>query len=163
VNLTTSVVVGRSVLQLVDLMAGFLEALRRDLGAESNLPRVKKGEPFEAMVATPANAHSNQRLMTLEAFRRAGFLVHGMMNEPSAAGVEFATRFERSLSARREKVAVFDLGGGHLRRLAGGHGGPAAPRPGQRRAGPAGGATTSTSSSCKRRCAWRGWTSASSR
>jgi molecular chaperone DnaK (HSP70) len=112
VNLTTSVVVGRSVLQLVDLMAGFLEALRRDLGAESNLPRVKKGEPFEAMVATPANAHSNQRLMTLEAFRRAGFLVHGMMNEPSAAGVEFATRFERSLSARREKVAVFDLGGG---------------------------------------------------
>ncbi|MCA9549290.1 MAG: Hsp70 family protein [Myxococcales bacterium] len=112
VNLTTSVVVGRSVLQLVDLLAGFLAALRADLVAESNLPRLKKNEAFEAMVATPANAHSNQRLMTLEAFRRAGFLVHGMMNEPSAAGVEFASRFEKVLTTKREKVAVFDLGGG---------------------------------------------------
>ena len=36
-----------------------------------------------------ANANSNQRYMTLEAFQRAGFKVIGAMNEPTAAAVEF--------------------------------------------------------------------------
>lgn len=127
VNMGTSVVIGRSVVQLVDLVAGFLAALREDLWASSNLPRPKKKKKdkkkkgardddaapvFEAIVATPANAHSTQRLVTLEAFRRAGFEVVGMMNEPAAAGVEFANRHGRTLAGKREKVAVYDLGGG---------------------------------------------------
>jgi molecular chaperone DnaK (HSP70) len=51
-------------------------------------------------------------LVTLEAFRRAGFNVLSMLNEPSAAGVEYAHRFRNTLNSRREKVLVYDLGGG---------------------------------------------------
>src|SRR5262249_33973221 len=59
------------------------------------------------------NANSNQRFMTLEAFTRAGFEVAGMLNEPSAAGMEYAHRYRRSnLMRRREHVVVYDLGGG---------------------------------------------------
>ncbi len=55
----------------------------------------------------PANANSNQRFMTVDAFRRAGFSVLGLLNEPSAASIEFG---HRSKSAGR--VLVYDLGGG---------------------------------------------------
>ena len=51
--------------------------------------------------------------MTLEAFRRAGFEVRGMINEPSAAGIEYAHLYLRAgAPARREHVVVYDLGGG---------------------------------------------------
>jgi molecular chaperone DnaK (HSP70) len=57
--------------------------------------------------------NSNQRFLTLEAFRRAGFQVRGLLNEPSAAGIEYAHHAHRAgLSARRELVVVYDLGGG---------------------------------------------------
>lgn len=112
-TLDTSVVVGRSVFPLVELVAAFLRGLKRDLATCGNLPAgFDPSGPVEAYVATPANAHSTQRLLTLEAFRRAGFVVKGMVNEPSAAGIEFAHRHARALSAKREKIAVFDLGGG---------------------------------------------------
>ena len=54
-----------------------------------------------------------ERFLTLEAFRRAGFQVRGLLNEPSAAGIEYA-HHARSAgpSARRELVVVYDLGGG---------------------------------------------------
>jgi molecular chaperone DnaK (HSP70) len=55
---------------------------------------------------------STQRLVTLEAFRQAGFTVINMLNEPSAAGIEYAHRYRQTLGGRREKVAVYDLGGG---------------------------------------------------
>ena len=45
-------------------------------------------DALEAVIAVPANANSNQRFLTLEAFRRAGFQVRGLLNEPSAAGIE---------------------------------------------------------------------------
>ena len=65
------------------------------------------------MIAVPANANSNQRFLTLEAFRRAGFQVRGLLNEPSAAGIEYAHHARSAgLSARRELVVVYDLGGG---------------------------------------------------
>ena len=35
-----------------------------------------------------------------------------MLNEPSAAGVEYAHRYRNTLNSRREKVLVYDLGGG---------------------------------------------------
>ena len=38
----------------------------------------------------PANANSNQRFLTQEAARAAGFEVLGLLNEPSSAAVEFA-------------------------------------------------------------------------
>jgi molecular chaperone DnaK (HSP70) len=107
------VTVGGTALPIGDLLAGFLDALRRALAERSNLaPRRRRSQPFRAVVATPANAHGTQRFLTLDAFRRAGFEVEAMLNEPSAAGFEYAHRFRATLSARREHVVVYDLGGG---------------------------------------------------
>ena len=60
----------------------------------------------------PAQANSAQRYLTLEAGRRAGFDVVGLVNEPSAASFEFAHRQARSVTSRRNLVLVYDLGGG---------------------------------------------------
>ena len=91
---------------------GILAQLRRDLVTRSNL-HLTPQEPLEAVIAVPANANSNQRFLTLEAFRRAGFQVRGLLNEPSAAGIEYAHHARRAgPSARRELVVVYDLGGG---------------------------------------------------
>ncbi len=94
------------------LLTAFLTQMRRDLVTRSNL-RLSPREPLEAVIAVPANANSNQRFLTLEAFRHAGFQVRGLLNEPSAAGIEYA-HHTRSAgpSARRELVVVYDLGGG---------------------------------------------------
>lgn len=105
--------VGASRLPLRDLLQGFLEALRRDLVETSNLPApAQPGEPFQAMVAVPAHAHSTQRFLTLDAFRRAGFQVLGVVNEPSAGAYEYSHRHRDTLTSRREHVLVYDLGGG---------------------------------------------------
>ena len=104
--------VGSLELPLVDVVSRYLEALRHALLTSSNLPLAQTRGPLEATVATPANAFSTQRLVTLEAFRRAGFSLLSMLNEPSAAGVEYAHRYRNTLNSRREKVLVYDLGGG---------------------------------------------------
>jgi len=86
----------------LELLTAFLTQLRRDLVTRSNL-RVTPQEALEAVIAVPANANSNQRFLTLEAFRRAGFQVRGLLNEPSAAGIEYAHHALRAgPSARRE-------------------------------------------------------------
>jgi molecular chaperone DnaK (HSP70) len=97
---------------LFDALTLFLSALRHDLLERSNLPHAAKGAEISAMIAVPANAHSTQRFVTLAAFRRAGFHVVGMLNEPSAAGFEYAHRHRSTITSRRERVAVYDLGGG---------------------------------------------------
>jgi molecular chaperone DnaK (HSP70) len=65
------------------------------------------------MLGVPANANSNQRFLTQEAARAAGFEVLGLLNEPSAAAIEFACR---NSSDRKNRVKggllVYDLGGG---------------------------------------------------
>lgn len=104
--------VGSIELPLIDVVTRYLEALKRALLSASNLPAAKRNPSLEATVGTPANAFSTQRLVTLEAFRRAGFNVISMLNEPSAAGVEYAHRYRNTLNSRREKVLVYDLGGG---------------------------------------------------
>jgi molecular chaperone DnaK (HSP70) len=104
--------VGSLEFELLDIIARYLEALRQALLTGSNLPLTSRRTVLEATIATPANAFSTQRLVTLEAFRRAGFRVLSMLNEPSAAGVEYAHRFRNTLNSRREKVLVYDLGGG---------------------------------------------------
>jgi molecular chaperone DnaK (HSP70) len=98
---------------MLDLMTLFLTHIKNMLLKNSSFPFRKK-TLLEAMVATPANANSNQRYITLEAFRRAGFNVLGAMNEPSAAAVEFLHRYLRNMGPRSPKrhVAVYDLGGG---------------------------------------------------
>jgi len=93
-----------------DLVAGFLAALRRALAERSNAPEA--AEASEAAVAVPANAHGGQRFLTLDAFRRAGFDVAALLNEPSAAGFEYTHRYRETLSTRRDHIVVYDLGGG---------------------------------------------------
>jgi len=96
----------------IEWLTGFLRALRQDLLRQSNL-EVGRRERLEVMVGIPANANSNQRFLTLEAFRLAGFEVIGMLNEPSAAGIEYAQRYRSvDLTRRREHVVIYDLGGG---------------------------------------------------
>src|SRR5499426_1344263 len=104
--------IGDHKLTALELLTGFLSTLRSDLLARSNL-RVKRNEKLQAMVSAPANSNSNQRFITLEAFRRAGFEVREMMNEPSAAGVEYAHHLASGGgSSKRETLVVYDLGGG---------------------------------------------------
>ncbi len=104
--------IGDHRLTALELLTGFLSALRRDLLARSNL-RVRRNEKLQAMISVPANSNSNQRFITLEAFRRAGFETRGMMNEPSAAGIEYAHHLSANGGAsKREVLVVYDLGGG---------------------------------------------------
>ncbi len=98
---------------MLELVTLFLAHVRQMILKHGNIT-LKQKEAMEVMVASPANANSNQRYITLEAFRRAGFTVLGAMNEPSAAAVEFLHRYLRELGPKSPKrfVAVYDLGGG---------------------------------------------------
>jgi molecular chaperone DnaK (HSP70) len=108
----SEVVLGRRARTALNLLTEFLTQLRRDLCERSNL-RIRPKEKLEAMISVPANANSNQRFITLDAFRRAGFEVRGLLNEPSAAGIEYAHRYlNAGAPSRREHVVVYDLGGG---------------------------------------------------
>jgi molecular chaperone DnaK (HSP70) len=99
-------------IDLLGLVTEYLRSLKDALLTRSNLPVNGRDEPLTAVISTPANAFSTQRLVTLAAFRTAGFDVAAMLNEPSAAGVEYAHRHRNTLNSRREKVLVYDLGGG---------------------------------------------------
>ncbi|MBM3790196.1 MAG: Hsp70 family protein, partial [Acidobacteria bacterium] len=106
------VTMGDQTLTVLELLAEFLRNLRLDLVQRSNL-RLRRNTPLEAMISVPANANSNQRFITLEAFQRAGFKILGMLNEPSAAAIEYAhLALGTTASLRREHVVIYDLGGG---------------------------------------------------
>ncbi len=107
----TEVAVGPRAFPLLDVLTGFFSQLHRDLVTASNAG-LAVDEPIEAAVSVPANASTAQRFLTLDAFRRAGFEVTALLNEPSAAGLEYAHRYRNTLTARREHLVVYDLGGG---------------------------------------------------
>ena len=73
------------------LMTEMMTALRRELMDKSTLG-ANKYDKLQVMLGVPANANSNQRFLTQEAARAAGFEVLGLLNEPSAAAIEFACR-----------------------------------------------------------------------
>ncbi len=110
-GLTTEVAIGPVAVPLLEVLTGFFSQLHRVLVADSNVG-LTVDEPIEAAVSVPATASTAQRFLTLEAFRRAGFEVKSLLNEPSAAGLEYAHRYRSTLTARREHVVVYDLGGG---------------------------------------------------
>ena len=95
----------------LELVTAFLANLRHAIVEHSNL---EVRGPLEVMVSAPANAASRQRWLTMEAFRRAGFSPIGMLNEPTAAAIEFAHRHLSELGPKSPKryVVVYDLGGG---------------------------------------------------
>lgn len=88
---------------LVDLVRELAAALR-----ERSSLTIEPDEPLEVVLGVPANANSNQRFLTVEAFRHAGFEVLGLLNEPSAASLEFG-HGNKSVNGR---LLVYDLGGG---------------------------------------------------
>jgi molecular chaperone DnaK (HSP70) len=97
----------------LELATEYLARLRALLFERSNL-ELDAHEPLEAMIAVPANAGTSQRYLTVEAFHRAGFRVLGMMNEPTAAAIEYAHNHLGNTGKRSPKryVVVYDLGGG---------------------------------------------------
>ncbi len=99
---------GDTTIAFGDLLERFFvhvrDALKKRVRSKSTVMR--------AAVAVPANALGAQRLVTLDAFRRAGFDAFAMLNEPSAAGFEYTHRHRSTISSRRDLVVVYDLGGG---------------------------------------------------
>jgi len=108
----TEIVVAGQQINLVQILTEMMTALRRELLNRSSLG-AGKYDRLQVMLGVPANANSNQRFLTQEAARAAGFEVLGLLNEPSAAAVEFAYR-NGSDRKNREKAGllVYDLGGG---------------------------------------------------
>jgi len=105
--------IGSTSLPGVELITRFLGSLRQAILTRSNRPAAERDDGrLVAVVATPANAHGTQRFITLDAFRRAGFEVTALLNEPSAAGFEYSHRYRNTLTSRREHIVVYDLGGG---------------------------------------------------
>lgn len=102
---------GQSI-HILDLLTQYLCSLKDALVLRSNIKGLKEDEELEVMVATPAHAHSTQRFLTLEAFRRAGFTVKGVYSEPSAAGVHYAQKYGKTLTSQRDRVLIYDWGGG---------------------------------------------------
>lgn len=102
--------VGEFSCSTLELLTWYLSQLRQDLYDRSNL-EITPRETLEALISVPANAGSNQRFVTIEAFRAAGFRVLGMMNEPSAAGIEYSHRYGAK-NGQKGYLVVYDLGGG---------------------------------------------------
>jgi molecular chaperone DnaK (HSP70) len=107
----TEVDLGGRSYPLADLLTSFLAQLKNDLCHRSNTG-LAPDERVEAAISVPANASSAQRFLTLDAFAKAGFEVVALLNEPSAAGFEYAHRYRSTLTAKREYVVIYDLGGG---------------------------------------------------
>ena len=108
----TLVQVAAQTVPMLQLLTELCSALRTSLLEQSNLPGVNGGA-LEVMLGVPANANSNQRFLTAEAFRQAGFHVLGLLNEPSAASIEFSHRDRASRQKKaRNQILVYDLGGG---------------------------------------------------
>lgn len=86
---------------LLGLTTALHEAIQASVGSK---------EPLQIMLGVPANANSNQRFLTGDAFRRAGFDVLGLLNEPSAASIEFGHK--QPPASGTSHILVYDLGGG---------------------------------------------------
>jgi len=97
---------GNQKIPLAQLLREMAEALQSSLLEHSSL-HIRRGDKLEVMLGVPANANSNQRFLTMEAFRSAGFEVLGLLNEPSAASLEYAHKYKTP-----GRILVYDLGGG---------------------------------------------------
>lgn len=98
---------------LLGLFSEYLKYLLTTLKTDSSISSQLRDDQTEtAVAAVPAHAGSTQRFMTLEAFRSAGLPVTALLNEPSAAGFEYTHRKPKTITSKRTRVVVYDLGGG---------------------------------------------------
>jgi len=84
----------------VELSALILKKLKQDCSVEH-------GEIYDAVISVPAHFDEFRRKATMEAGKIAGLNVIGIVNEPVAAALYYATTQKIS-----GKVMVYDLGGG---------------------------------------------------
>lgn len=111
-GLETQVQIGAQTFSLWQLLVELAAALHTQLREHSSL-HAEPSQPLEVMLGVPANANSNQRFLTAEAFRAAGFEVLGLLNEPSAASIEFGHRSRTTRKGKSKScLLVYDLGGG---------------------------------------------------
>ncbi|MGP8246868.1 MAG: Hsp70 family protein [Bryobacteraceae bacterium] len=111
-GMASAISVGGCEMPLEELLVELLVALRQSLRRSSTL-NLDRGDPLQVTIGVPANANSNQRFLTAEAFRSAGFQVLGMLNEPSAASIEYSHRRRaREKGEPPHLLLVYDLGGG---------------------------------------------------
>jgi molecular chaperone DnaK (HSP70) len=111
-GLNTRIDIGGQVLAVQDLLRELAGAIGRAIRERSTLA-LGPGEALEAMLGVPANANSNQRFLSAEGFRQAGVKVLGVLNEPSAASIEFGHRARVAGDAlKRRTLLVYDFGGG---------------------------------------------------
>ena len=110
--LNQQVRIGGVSISLSDLITEFLVSVRDAIRTRSTIAEEMRGEEIVSVVAVPANASGAQRLLTLDAFRRAELGPVAMLNEPSAAGFEYTHRHRDTLTSKRDHVVVYDLGGG---------------------------------------------------
>lgn len=103
------VAVGDATMSALEMVTNYLASLLLAVKKRGNVT-LRRNEELEVFCAVPADANNNQRFLTMEAFKRAGFKVRGLVNEPAAAGIEFA----HALGAARKqgKQVIYDLGGG---------------------------------------------------
>ncbi len=83
-----------------ELSAVILKKLKQDCSADH-------GEIFDAVISVPAHFDEVRRKATMDAGTAVGLNVIGIVNEPVAAALYYATTHEVS-----GKVLVYDLGGG---------------------------------------------------
>ncbi len=83
-----------------ELSAFILKKLKEDCGAQV-------GEIHDAVITVPAYFDEARRKATMDAGKLAGLNVVGIVNEPTAAALYYATQY--SVGGR---IMVFDLGGG---------------------------------------------------
>ncbi len=108
----TDVHIADQTVPIQQLMAEMMASFRTQLLERSNLG-AEPAEFLEVMLGVPANANSNQRFLTEEAASAGGFVVLGLMNEPSAAAIEYAYRNSAERKHRAGgSLLVYDLGGG---------------------------------------------------
>src|SRR5215203_5407148 len=79
---------GDTSLPVHQILEEMMRSLKTALIERSSVP-LKPGEPIEVMLGVPANANGNQRFLTVDPVQRAGFSVLGLLNEPSAASIEY--------------------------------------------------------------------------
>lgn len=103
----TPIGVGPHRFPALSLFRELASSLREAMITNSNLS-IGPEEPLEVILGVPAHANSNQRFLTAEAFRLAGFQILAMLNEPSAAAIEYGHRNKLT----KDKILVYDLGGG---------------------------------------------------
>lgn len=112
INKSKELQIGGQSYSVMKLLIDFLEAFKRALSESSSL-EVKPGEGFQVSVAVPANTNNTQRFLTQEAFTAGGFDVLNMLNEPSAATMEYTTNYFKNVGLSNKKyLLVYDLGGG---------------------------------------------------